>query len=1284
MAAPTSNDVPGWESFSFDNVSAAGLQNVDVVVDADATVQSESNSSSAASADNVTGDSGASSFTSFNSGIQAGETGTNTFDVSADAGLQGLAGTTAASSASTSKGVAKAFTELDESAGIQDVSSLSIGGELSALGQSINSLSADAGSVLGNSIGRSKMTDQVEGLEANDISVSSDAGIQGLAQLSNSASAATSAGDALSTAAAEKLQGADLDGLDVGGVASVIGQTTLSNTASSETVVAADSGLGAEATATLHQADGLLASNNPLAAAAAGIEVSSDATLTGLASIDNSASAAATSGASTATATATWVDGARINSTDIGGVGSITGQTNFTGSADAANVTDGDSTATASLNNADGLQGQDFINVSSDAGLTGLNAVDLTASAASTGSASDSTTASSTAEATTLQGAQLSNNTEIGGVGTIGGQVDFNGSAASSNVTGNSIATGKLASLAQGLRTEVNSDPDKFGTDISSDGTVQGFANLNTSADASTTAGKADADAIGANIDGAQLGDLSIGGIGTVTGSANFAAAANAANVTGGGTKAANANAQVNTVDGLVSLSGDGSGGIDISSDAGIQGLASIDLASAAQSTGATGAETTATATSGNDTTTLTGAELNSLTDIGGVGSITGQVSLSSTADAANVTGMAKGVGTLNTAEGLDLNAKLEVASDATVSGSAGISSSADASSTAGAATAESLSTTITGADLSGGLVDIGGIGSIAGQANFGLSASSSNVSKTSSATADSAGATGLVGKTTATDGAFGIDVASDSGLSGMAIGSLTADASSTAGAAFATAGAADEAIGAQLPSLKVGGISNLTGAAQLDAAATASNVGAAGIESKALAGQELSVTGLTSGEVGEEITTPSLTGSVADGTPITAPSFGDFNIDIASDSFLTAQAFSNLDATASTTAGIALAAAGAKNSNPSATTVTGIESGLDINVGGVSDLLAQAQGTVDAQATSVSGQAKAFGNTEGIGVDDLEMKVASDSDFSSSSTLIGDVDASTTEGLARAKVDLDSTGVEGIKMSIGGVNDFSSISSVTANSNASNVGFEGSVGGSDSTGDLDSSALTGGWIHSASDSDVSGIATIDGGISASSTAKAAAAEGDFDADGITDLQIGVGGILDLAGQAQVNGDVSASSVSGPADAASGADADSSAYPIDSYKSDDSTISGLHTVHVDVASDATVLGTAVGSFTTSAESTEADATAEAAQVVTGINDLNISVGGVGSIAAIAQDSNFVEASSVTGNASATASVDAVGLNGGEISISSDAVLTSSVTVDSAADSSTVGPITAAV
>ena len=111
-----------------------------------------------------------------------------------------------------------------------------------------------------------------------------------------------------------------------------------------------------------------------------------------------------------------------------------------------------------------------------------------------------------------------------------------------------------------------------------------------------------------------------------------------------------------------------------------------------------------------------------------------------------------------------------------------GIGSSADASTTNGEATATNTSDVITGADLSQGMVDIGGISSIAGQANFDLSASSTNVSGESTANADSADATGLVGRVTDVEGTFGIDVASDSNLSGISIGSLTTDASSTAG----------------------------------------------------------------------------------------------------------------------------------------------------------------------------------------------------------------------------------------------------------------------------------------------------------------------------------------------------------------------------------------------------------------------------------------------------------------------------------------------------------------------
>ena len=153
------------------------------------------------------------------------------------------------------------------------------------------------------------------------------------------------------------------------------------------------------------------------------------------------------------------------------------------------------------------------------------------------------------------------------------------------------------------------------------------------------------------------------------------------------------------------------------------------------------------------------------------MGSITGQVSLGSTADADNVTGMAKAVGTL-TAEGLDLNANLEVASDATVSGSVTVGSMANAANTNGSTIASSKGNINTGADLSDGLVDIGGIGSIAGQANFDLSATSSNVEgHISKAFSTANKSTGLVGSEK--DVHFGIDVASDSGLSGMAIGSL-------------------------------------------------------------------------------------------------------------------------------------------------------------------------------------------------------------------------------------------------------------------------------------------------------------------------------------------------------------------------------------------------------------------------------------------------------------------------------------------------------------------------------
>ena len=90
----------------------------------------------------------------------------------------------------------------------------------------------------------------------------------------------------------------------------------------------------------------------------------------------------------------------------------------------------------------------------------------------------------------------------------------INGSAASSNVTGEATATGTLDTLAQGLSTGIDSSD--FGTVINSDGTIQGFANTSLAATADTTDGKSSATADGKAVDGASLGDLDIGGVGTV------------------------------------------------------------------------------------------------------------------------------------------------------------------------------------------------------------------------------------------------------------------------------------------------------------------------------------------------------------------------------------------------------------------------------------------------------------------------------------------------------------------------------------------------------------------------------------------------------------------------------------------------------------------------------------------------------------------------------------------------------------------------------------------------
>ena len=508
--------------------------------------------------------------------------------------------------------------------------------------------------------------------------------------------------------------------------------------------------------------------------------------------------------------------------------------------------------------------------------------------------------------------------------------------------------------------------------DIASNSTINNSSASTLSATASTTNGAAASVAdLGQAAGIENLLDLDAGGNLTMQGRSVAGISASSETVTGeAGATSTLSGYQVGI---------ETTGLADIKADASIQGIAQLtNTAKAATfNTGTTntlgasveGAD--AIASAGN----IQGASLEDLT-IGGIGKIIGQAGLVNNAEASNAAGAAtaaalQGGGAAETNglfEGLDLQGPLNVKRDATLDGISNLTAKAVANTTAGAATADAEANKLKGADLSGGTVDIGGIATIKGNLNYGLTAEASNVDDglindnldVVKADAQANSGVGLAGKGSGntnplvSDAAIGIDIASDATLSGLNIGSLKATATSTADNAKATAGDGDTAIGAQLPSLDIGGVGTITAGAQLDSAAIAESVGGVSI---AEAGKSGAVVGLNAvGESADDFTTPSEA----------LYTLNDFNINVASDATLTAQAFSNLDATATSTAGKAVATGGL------ASNVTGIDAGMDIKVGGIGNLTALAQGTTDATATSVSGDAEAQGTLTATGFKDL------------------------------------------------------------------------------------------------------------------------------------------------------------------------------------------------------------------------------------------------------------------------------------------------------------------------
>jgi len=434
-------------SLAVDIVDAAGLNDLGkVAVDADATITANSTAKSTADATNVSASSSGVAIVDGNFGLN----GAVEIGVKSDAGLNATASTTVEAAASTSNGDAVSFASIQDSAGIANIKDLDVGGELSAVGRAANTITASAETVVnavtlnpiagGAAWNGAQATAELfgtqQGFNAQSIDSSSNATVQGISSLVNSATASVTTGDlALAEGLAGTLIGANIEGIDVGGIANVTGQTNFGNT-SKATNVEGD----AKAISRLGSADGLVSNVDKLTAdlsTTAAFEVSSDATLKGLTSVTAGATAETTKGDAVATNTATNINGADFKGTlDIGGIGSITGAANFNLGATASSVTFDDTTGGAQATaggeslSSIGLKGIEGAGLSTQSTTDDVYGIDVASDATLSGTAIGTlrADASSTADAASAKAGQSAELTgaDIGSLN-VGGLANLTG-----------------------------------------------------------------------------------------------------------------------------------------------------------------------------------------------------------------------------------------------------------------------------------------------------------------------------------------------------------------------------------------------------------------------------------------------------------------------------------------------------------------------------------------------------------------------------------------------------------------------------------------------------------------------------------------------------------------------------------------------------------------------------------------------------------------------------------------------------------------------------------------
>jgi len=755
-------------SLAIDDVNAAGLSNLGkVLLDADATIAATSTAKSAADATNVSANSSGLAIVDGNFGLN----GADEIGVKSDAGLNATASTTVNAAASTSKGDAVSLASIQESAGITNIQDLNVGGELSAIGKAANTITASAETVVNaGALNDSNITDGVvngaqataelfgtqQGFNAKGIDSSSNASVQGISSLTNSATASVATGDlALAEGLAGTLIGANLDGIDVGGIANVTGQTSFGNT-SKATNVEGD----AKAISRLGNADGLISKNSTGAAQDDGVtqddfEVSSDATIKGLTSVTAGATAETTKGDAVATTSASNINGADFQGTlDIGGIGSITGAANFNLAASATSVTpdinttgiplvaiEGGAQATAGANvqsfglkgidsNATNVRKSDFgIDVASDAILSGTAIGSLMADAVST---ADDATAKAGFSAD-LTGANIGT-LQVGGIANLTGAAQLTSNAKAENVGSATNApsgtglNGNDATAESGLAATVTGLDANF-MDVASDATVtaQAFGTLN--AIASSTAGDATAKAGDGNsvLTGlASSLNLDIGGVGTLSALAQGNELASATSVDGISTASAGMDLK-------------GAEGLDFSSksDGTLTGIAKLVASVDASNIGGI-ALNGATALGDFDATGFKGLKIgdtlsaendvvdtqsnSNIVGIGGISTLKGQAQIAGTLNAESVSGNAfAGIATgdyVSSIKGFD-GLTLNGASDGTILGTASGVFNTNAETTGGNASGFSSQSLMGISSLNLELGGNGGINAIVNDTNF-------------------------------------------------------------------------------------------------------------------------------------------------------------------------------------------------------------------------------------------------------------------------------------------------------------------------------------------------------------------------------------------------------------------------------------------------------------------------------------------------------------------------------------------------------------------------------------